>query len=110
MITRIGRRLLELGVGMFALLGFAFVPLGTKTALEHTKAIFTTDPAREAGRELAEAGQKLRDRMLAAPTTEPSDAGPESAPAQAEPLMCAAPMLANLSHDPADAGVRPPEN
>lgn len=112
MITRIGRRLLELGLGLFALLGFAFVPLGKKTGLEHTKAIFATEPAREAGRELAEAGQKLRDKMLEAaiPRAEPSDAGPDSAPARTEPLMCTAPLLANLSEDPGDAGARLPEN
>ncbi|MBK8995393.1 MAG: hypothetical protein IPM35_06485 [Myxococcales bacterium] len=82
MITRVGRRVLEIGVGMFALLGFAFVPLGKKTALEHVKAIVATGPAKEAGKELLEAGLKLRARVFHASP----DAG--AAPARPESLMC----------------------
>lgn len=67
MVTRIGRRALEIGVGMFALLGFCFVPLGKKTALEHVKAIVATGPAKEAGKELLEAGLKLRAKVFSSP-------------------------------------------
>lgn len=84
MITRVGRRVLEIGVGMFALLGFAFVPLGKKTALEHVKAIVATGPAKEAGKELLEAGLKLRARVFQTATS--PDAG--AAPARPESLMC----------------------
>ncbi len=35
-------------MGLFALLGFAFVPLGSKTGLEHTCAVFHTRPAQDA--------------------------------------------------------------
>jgi hypothetical protein len=46
-IARFGRRLLEGLVALFALLGFAFVPLGEHTGLEHLKAIAST-PRRSA--------------------------------------------------------------
>jgi len=97
-ITRIGRRVLEIGVGIFALLGFAFVPLGKKTALEHAKAIFATEPAREARRELWEAGERLRDKVLASPPA-PKQAGGADAGANAHPeaLMCIAPKVARMS-------------
>jgi len=112
-ITRIGRRVLELSVGVFALLGFAFVPLGQKTGLEHAKAIFSTEPAKEARRELMEAGERLRDKVLE-PAPEPkaatTDAGADAAPARGEALMCRAPMLATLSHDAADASTPQPAN
>ena len=103
MITHLGRRALEVGVGLFALLGFAFVPLGKKTGLEHVKAIVATEPAKEAGRELLAAGDKLRVTLMDALTsrTTPSaplppakhkaDAGP--------PLVCIAPILDDLAPD-----------
>lgn len=59
-----GRRLAEGIVMLFALLGFAFVPLGKKTALEHTLDIFTTPAARSAWEELGSATARLRDRLL----------------------------------------------
>lgn len=99
MITRVGRRVLEIGVGMFALLGFAFVPLGKKTALEHVKAIVATGPAKEAGKELLEAGLKLRARVFSAAAA--PDAG--APPARPESLMCVEP-LAQVMTDP-DGGV-----
>lgn len=60
-----GRRLVEGVVALFALLGFAFVPLGKKTALEHTLDIFTTPAARSAWQELGAATERLRDRLVA---------------------------------------------
>ncbi len=100
MITRFGRRVLEIGVGMFALLGFAFVPLGKKTALEHVKAIVATGPAKEAGAELLEAGVRLRARVFETATR---DAGADAP--QPESLMCVEPV-AQAEPDP-DAGVAP---
>lgn len=109
-MMRLARRVLEMGVGLFALLGFAFVPLGKRTALEHVKAIVSTEPAREAGRELLAAAGKLRTKIFeslpsrdgarpppealpdAGPPLEASlDAGPplEAAP----PLVCIAPLV-----------------
>ena len=56
MWAKLGRRLLDFSIGFFALLGFVLVPLGERTAFEHVKAIFSTGPAVEAGRDLLEAG------------------------------------------------------
>jgi len=60
-----GRRVAEAIVGLFAALGFAFVPLGRKTALEHTLGIFTTPAALEAWHELGTATARLRDTVIA---------------------------------------------
>ena len=98
MIARLGRRALEAGVGLFALLGFAFVPLGERTALEHAGNVFSTPAAREAGRELIAAGVRLRQRILEVFAGEPHR--PRRSPAgagEAEPLL----IPVN-----ADAGVR----
>jgi hypothetical protein len=59
-----GRRLAEGVVTLFALLGFACVPLGKKTAFEHTLDIFTTPAARNAWQELQSATARLRDRLV----------------------------------------------
>jgi hypothetical protein len=61
-----GRRVAEALVALFALLGFVFVPLGQKTALEHTFAIFSTPPAVGAFRELAGTVLRLKDRIVEA--------------------------------------------
>jgi hypothetical protein len=61
-----GRRIAEALVALFALLGFVFVPLGQKTAFEHTFAIFSTPPAVGAFRELAGAVLRLRDKVVEA--------------------------------------------
>ena len=60
-----GRRVAEAVVALFALLGFAYVPLGRKTALEHTLGIFTTPAAIDAWHELSEATSRLREKLLA---------------------------------------------
>jgi hypothetical protein len=44
----LGRRAIETVVGLFAVLGFAFVPLGRKTGLEHVVAVLHTSSAQEA--------------------------------------------------------------
>ncbi len=64
MITRIGRRVLELGIALFAVLGFVYVPLGKKTGFEHAKAVFTTPAAREAGRELFDATKRVKAKLV----------------------------------------------
>jgi hypothetical protein len=63
-LTRLGRRVLEAGAGLFALLGFVFVPLGKRTGFEHVVAIFSTPAAKEAGHELFEASLRLRQQVL----------------------------------------------
>lgn len=58
-----GRRLAESVVALFAVLGFAFVPLGRKTALEHSRDVLTTPAALNAFRELGSAVLRLRGRL-----------------------------------------------
>lgn len=83
MLHRIGRRGLELLIALFALLGFFYVPLGKKTGFEHAKAIFSTRPAKEAGREIVHAGDRIKTKMIDEVRRAPdSDAG---APAEAKP-------------------------
>ena len=80
-----GRRIAESIVALFALLGFAFVPLGKKTALEHALDIFTTPAAQNAWLELAGATLRLKDKVLHSvlpvpggePATAPLGATPE---------------------------------
>ena len=60
-----GRRVAEGIVALFAVLGFAFVPLGRKTALEHTLGIFTTPAALDAWHELGTATARLRETLIA---------------------------------------------
>jgi hypothetical protein len=81
-----GRRIAEALVALFALLGFALVPLGRKTALEHTRDVFTTPAALNAFRELGGAALRLREKltgMLIIPTAPPPPADAE--PPQARP-------------------------
>jgi hypothetical protein len=85
-----GRRLAEGVVALFALLGFAFVPLGKKTALEHTLDIFTTPAARSAWLELGSATQRLRERLIA--TVVPAKAAEDTLePMGAKPQVPALP-------------------
>lgn len=99
-LTRISRRALELLVALFALLGFFYVPLGKKTGFEHVKAIFSTRPAKEAGQDLVQAGDRIKAKMLDEVRGDNADAG---APARPESLVCVQP--AQGSGDPADASV-----
>jgi hypothetical protein len=87
MLGLAGRRVVEALVALFALLGFALVPLGRKTALEHTRDIFSTPAAMTAFRELGSAALRLREKLTGAvlgPTTPPTPApsgGPGAVPA-----------------------------
>ncbi len=64
MLGTFGKRALDLAVLFLALYAFAFVPLGRKTGLEHAKAIIHTDAARAAGRDVLDAVDRLRHRLL----------------------------------------------
>ena len=63
MLRVLGRRGLEAGISLFAILGFCYVPLGTHTGLEHAKAIFATGPAKRAGAELIQALFRVRAKL-----------------------------------------------
>ncbi len=64
MLHQLGRRALDLVIGLFAVLGFCFVPLGHKTGFEHAKAIVGTRPATEADRGFVAASSKLRQALI----------------------------------------------
>jgi hypothetical protein len=63
-LGRLGRWWIDGVVLLFALYAFVFVPLGERTAFEHLKAVLGTPAARDAGRELVQAGERLKDRVL----------------------------------------------
>jgi hypothetical protein len=59
-----GKRLLESVVGLFAILGFVYVPLGRHTGFEHAKAVFSTPAAQRAWTELSQTALGLRERAF----------------------------------------------
>ncbi|MEP7051135.1 MAG: hypothetical protein ABJB12_12325 [Pseudomonadota bacterium] len=63
MLRVLGRRGLEAGISLFAILGFCYVPLGSRTGLEHAKAVFGTAAAKRAGAELFEAFARVRGKL-----------------------------------------------
>ena len=98
-----GRRLMEAVVALFALLGFAFVPLGKKTALEHAHDIFTTPAALTAWRELTGATERLRWKVFEAlmptrPTGDPARVVETTPPPKSGPTPHV-PALPQGKHD-----------
>ena len=63
-LSHLSRRLVESVVGLFAILGFVYVPLGRHTGFEHAKAIFSTPAASAAFEELSASALGLRQRAL----------------------------------------------
>ena len=59
----LGRRGVEAGISLFAVLGFCYVPLGGHTGFEHAKAVFTTPAAKRAGAELLDALIRVRAKL-----------------------------------------------
>jgi hypothetical protein len=78
----LGRRGLEAGISVFALLGFCYVPLGEHTGLEHAKAIFSTPAAKRAGGELIEAFSRVRSKLTGEAVQFASSEATESPSAQ----------------------------
>ena len=97
MIARFGRRLLEGLVALFALLGFAFVPLGEHTGLEHLKAIASTPAAERAATELVQAGAHLRQRLTRALVSGSSSQRRDSIPELPEPDLRPEPPNARIT-------------
>ena len=60
----LGRRLVEGVVGLFAVLGFLYVPLGHHTGFEHAKAVLSTPAAAAAIDDLAATALDLRQRAV----------------------------------------------
>jgi hypothetical protein len=96
-IARFGRRLLEGLVALFALLGFAFVPLGEHTGLEHLKAIASTPAAERAARELVQAGAQLRQRLTRALLTSQGTRKKSALPELTEPDLRPEPENARIA-------------
>jgi hypothetical protein len=63
-LGNLGRRLLEGAVGLFALLGFLYVPLGQKTGFEHARAILSTPAATAAIEDVTASVLRLRLRAI----------------------------------------------
>ncbi len=61
---KLAKTIVEGVVLLFAAYAFAFVPLGQRTALEHVRAVLGTKEARDAGRELKQAGGRVVDELL----------------------------------------------
>jgi len=83
----LGKRLVEGVVGLFAVLGFLYVPLGRHTGFEHAKAVFSTPAAASAFQELSTAMLDLRERAVELvtgheprPVTPPPDRSHGSSP------------------------------
>lgn len=84
MLGNVGRRALESVIGLFALLGFAYVPLGSKTGLEHSVALMRTPPAREALAGLISAVTRAREKLSDALFPEARQSLPLPLPAPGE--------------------------
>jgi hypothetical protein len=63
-LHKLGRRALDLVIGLFAVLGFFYVPLGPRTGFEHVKAIVATAPAVDAYRGFVSATEKLHRTLI----------------------------------------------
>ncbi|HKY35498.1 MAG TPA: hypothetical protein VJN18_06155 [Polyangiaceae bacterium] len=63
-LGNLGRRLLEGAVGLFALLGFLYVPLGRQTGFEHARAVLSTPAASAAIEDLTTSALRLRQRAI----------------------------------------------
>lgn len=61
-LSNLGRRLVESVVGLFAILGFMYVPLGRHTGFEHARAVLATPAASAAIDDLTTTAQSLRQR------------------------------------------------
>ena len=98
-LGNLARRAIDLAVLLLALYAFAFVPLGRRTGLEHLRAILKTPASRDAGHEVTQAAERLRDRLLGAdapgravpPPAHGAPTVPELRPGRAPPEMAAVP-------------------
>jgi hypothetical protein len=63
-LRNIGKRLLESVIGVFAVLGFVYVPLGRHTGFEHAKAVLSTPAAAAAIEDVSRTALDLRQRAI----------------------------------------------
>lgn len=87
-LGNLGRRCFESVVGLFAVLGFLYVPLGHHTGFEHAKAVLSTPAASAAIADITTTALSLRERALAYVTgriPEPTPAAPAAPPISSTP-------------------------
>jgi len=77
-VFTLGRRAIDVTVLLLAVYALAVVPLGRRTGLEHLRAILHTRAARDAGRELEHAAERLGQRLLGG--SEPAPRGKPEVP------------------------------
>jgi len=63
-LFRLGRRVISLATGFFALLGFVAVPIGDRTGFEHVKTALGTSEGQEAIAAVGRAWDATRERCL----------------------------------------------
>lgn len=82
-LGNLGRRLAEGAVGLFALLGFLYVPLGRHTGFEHARAMLSTPAASAAIEDVTASVLRLRQRAIeiftgrVSPLAPPPEARPD---------------------------------
>jgi len=81
-LRNLGRRMAESVVGLFAVLGFVYVPLGRHTGFEHAKAVLSTPAAVAAFEDLSTTALGLRQRALAFFTGQAVPPPPETSTAE----------------------------
>lgn len=62
---KLARRAAECAILLVALYAAVFVPLGEKTLWQHARAVFSTPEAKDAGREIQQAGGKMLQELRA---------------------------------------------
>ena len=59
MLGNLARRAVELAILFLAAVTFFLVPFGSRTLFQHCRAIFSTEPAAELGREIEKKGDEV---------------------------------------------------
>lgn len=92
----LGKRFAEGVVGLFAVLGFMYVPLGRRTGFEHARAVLSTPAAAAAVEDFTRTALELRQRAVdfvmghaedPAPPVEHEPNAPRSAPRPVPPKL-----------------------
>jgi hypothetical protein len=99
-LGNVGRRAVESVIGLFALLGFAYVPLGSKTGLEHSLALMRTAPAQEALAGLIGAVARARAKLVDALFPAPLDTKPLPLPGAGLHGRAVKPLLPRILEAP----------
>ncbi|HET9934781.1 MAG TPA: hypothetical protein VFQ35_28950 [Polyangiaceae bacterium] len=89
-------------IGLFALLGFAYVPLGSRTGLEHSVALIRTPAAREAIAGLVGGVVRAKDKLTQTLFPEVRESLPLPLPtAEGRPVKPLVPRLEPPHHEAA---------